>query len=153
MTLREFVAALAAFFVLYVLFVVAVIAAPQWKAQVRIEAWCYDLATIEAVAEADAVGNPEVADGLAAQAFRERRCVRLPLAVAAFRPSGIVKEFPSFGGRPVTVIEGNLLTHNGAVGRTVFVVVPNDKLINFQIAEPVDTPPPRHDQSLPGKAI
>ncbi len=119
MTLREFMAALAAFFVLYVLFVFAVIAAPTWKTEVGIASWCHDLETIREIVSADAAGKPAVGDELAAGAFHAGRCIRIPLAMAAFRPSGIVAAFPSFRGRPVTVLRGNLVMRDESLGRQV----------------------------------
>ena len=142
MTLREFLAALAAFFVLYVLFVAVVIAAPKWKSEVGIASWCYDLTIIKEIVEADAGGNPEAGDRLAVQAFQTRRCVRLPLPMAAFRPVGIAAAFPSFGGRAVTVIQGNLVMKDESLGRVAYVVVPNDKIVDFRSGEETDKPRP-----------
>ena len=139
MTIREFLAALAAFFVLYILFVAAVIAAPNWKREVGIASWCHDLMTIRGIVEADASGYPKVADGLAVRAFQAGRCVRLPLAVAAFRPSGIAAEFPSFRERRVTVLKGNLVMRDETLGRQVFVVVPSHKLDAFRLGDEVDS--------------
>ena len=139
MTLREFVAALAAFFALYVLFVAAVMATPKWKSEVGISSWCHDLEIIRQIVKAETSGNPEAGDGLAVRAFQTRRCVRLPLPVAAFRPSDIAAEFPSFGGRPVMVIKGNLVMKDESLGRIAYVVVPSDKISEFQLSEDADT--------------
>ena len=138
MTIREFLAALAAFFVLYVLFVAAVIAAPNWKREVGIASWCYDLETIRRIVKESAAGNPEVADGLAVRAFQAGRCIRLPVPVAAFRPSVIAAKFPAFRGTPVSVLKGNLVMQDGSLGREIFVVVPSHKLDAFRLGDGVN---------------
>lgn len=147
MTLREFMAALAAFFVLYVLFLAAALATPKWKKEVGVASWCNDLEIIKQVIQADVSGNSETRDELAVRAFRSRRCIQLPLPVAAFRPSGIAAEFPSFGGRPVTVIQGNLVMKDESLGRVIYVVVPGEKVVDFQKHQDAG---PIHGQSAEG---
>lgn len=126
-------------FVLF-LAMAAAIAAPKWKDEVSIAAWCYDISTIEEIIKADAAGNPELGDGLATLAFNTGVCVRLPVPVAAFKPSGIAKAYPSFGGKPVTVVKGNLVMKDDSLGRVAYVVVPDDKLFTFQMGEAAKAP-------------
>ena len=141
MTLRPFLSFLAAFMLLYFYLIVSVIAAPKWKDEVGIAAWCYDLKVIQAIVEADADGNPDVGDALATKAFNDGTCARLPLPVATFKPTGIAARFPDFGGRPVTVIKGNLVMKDESLGREVYVLVPDHLLSGFQIGEPAKTLP------------
>lgn len=132
MTLREFMAALAAFFVLYILFVAVVMAAPKWKKEVGVASWCNDLEIIRLIVEADVSGSSEIRNDLAVRAVRSRRCVQLPLPVAAFRPSGIAAEFLSFGGESVSVIKGNLVMKDESLGRVIYVVVPTERVDDLQ---------------------
>ena len=67
--------------------------------------------------------------------------MRLPVPAAAFKPSGIAEKYPSFGGRPVTVIRGNLVMRDESLGREVYVLVPDHLVPGFQLTEPADTRP------------
>jgi len=141
MTYREFLAALAAFVLLYILLVATVIAAPKWKREVGIHSWCNDLQIIQDIIKLERNGDGPAGDLLARKAFHERRCVRLPLPVAAFRPAAIAATFPSFEGAPVTVIKGHLIMNDETLGREVFVIVPSAGISDFQLAEEVVAPP------------
>ena len=63
------------------------------------------------------------------------------------KPSGIAKQFPSFGGTPVTVIKGNLVMRDESLGREVYVLVPDHLVSGFQAGEPAKAlPAPNFDR-------
>lgn len=141
MTHKPFLKFLAVFSLLYFCAIWSIIAAPKWKDEVGIRGWCYDLKVLQATAKEEAAGNPEVADGIIGQAMEKRDCVALPLPVATFKPSGIADQFPSFGGKQVTIVRGNLVQKDDSLGREVYVVVPNELLGQFQLDEQAKIPP------------
>jgi hypothetical protein len=141
MTIKPFLRFLAAFVLLYFFMIATIIAATKWKDEVGIASWCYDLGVLDGIAKAVADGNPEVADALATQAFKEHDCVQLPMPAAAFRPSGIAAKYSGWVTGPVTVVKGNLVMKDESLGRVVYVVVPDRLVSTFQMTGPVDSRP------------
>lgn len=116
-------------------------AAPKWRTEVGIAAWCYKLSVMQAIIKADLKGDSEVALGIFQMSLKKGICRKIPIEAAAFRPKEIVEKIKLPDGSSFSIVKGNIIKKDESLGDEAFVMVQDTKIPEWQLEESAKASP------------